>query len=60
MGQSTPLPKLCLIPQKCSNIPSGKGKRVVVLHTNSADVGFIPECEIIFVGMHDDQMDLSH
>ena len=42
---------------KLPNIPSGKGKRVVVLHAGSAEVGFIPDCDLVFVGTHDDQGD---
>ena len=30
---------------KLPNIPSGKGKRIVVLHAGSAEVGFIPDVE---------------
>ena len=29
-------------------------KMVVVLHAGSTDVGFIPECEMAFVGTHDE------
>ena len=30
---------------------------MVVLHAGSAEVGFIPDCELVFVGTHDDQGD---
>ena len=43
--------------QKLPNIPSGKGKRIVILHAGSAEKGFIPECELVFLGMHDDKGD---
>ena len=39
------------------NIPSGKGKRIVVLHVGGAEIGFIPQCEMVFQGIHDDMGD---
>ena len=42
---------------KLPNIPSGKGKRLVILHAGSAETGFIPDCELVFQGIHDDKGD---
>lgn len=38
---------------KLPKFPSGKGKRLIVLHCGSKD-GFIPGCELVFVGQHKD------
>ena len=35
---------------KLPNIPSGKGKRLIILHAGSAADGFIEGCELVFVG----------
>jgi hypothetical protein len=39
------------------NIPSGKGKRIVILHAGSAESGFIEGCELVFLGIHDENGD---
>ncbi len=39
--------------EKLPNIPSGKGKRLVILHAGSAEHGFLPGCEKVFLGTHD-------
>ena len=35
---------------KLPNIPSGKGKRLIILHAGSAESGFIPNCKLVFHG----------
>ena len=31
-------------------IPSGKGTRLIVLHAGCAEIGFIPGCDMVFIG----------
>ena len=35
--------------QQLPNIPSGKGKRLIVLHAGSAEIGFIEEAEEVCI-----------
>ena len=35
---------------KLPNIPSGKGTRLIVLHTGCRETGFIPGCDLVFIG----------
>ena len=38
---------------KLPNIPSGKGQRLIILHAGNKDEGFLPNCDLVFVGKHD-------
>ena len=51
--------------QQPNEAPSGKGKRLIILHAGCADSGFLPECDLVFIGntkSHDyhDEMNATH
>jgi transposase len=41
-------------------IPSSKGQRIVVAHAGSANVGFIPNAELVFLAKSTDNRDYHH
>lgn len=38
-------------------IPEGKGQRLIVLHAGSKEVGFIPDCQLVFKSISTDNRD---
>ena len=39
------------------DVSKGKGKGIVILHAGSGESGFIEDCELIFLGIHDENGD---